>query len=121
MATKKKGGYIDKFLKRADKAVQEGVKRADEILDDAVEIGQITAKQASIKSKELRKQAMKEGEGLKTKGIKKINEGILAAKHAASSPEEELKALEKLGQLKKAGIISQKEFQEKKKRILERI
>ena len=37
----KKGGYIEKLLKKADKALQEGVKKADEVLDDAVELGKI--------------------------------------------------------------------------------
>ena len=32
----KKGGYIDKFLKKADKAIQEGVKKADVALQEAV-------------------------------------------------------------------------------------
>ena len=121
MATKKKGGYIDKFLKKADKALQEGVKKADEILDDAVEFGAITAKQAKSTSKQLQKQAKIEGEKLQKKGSKTLSDGIRAAKQAASSPEEDLKTLEKLGQLKKAGVITQKEFEQKKKKILERI
>ena len=33
----KKGGYIDKFLKKADKAIQEGVKKADEALTFVLE------------------------------------------------------------------------------------
>ncbi|MEE9512021.1 MAG: SHOCT domain-containing protein, partial [Nitrosopumilaceae archaeon] len=37
------------------------------------------------------------------------------------SPEENLRVLEKLGKLKKAGIISQKEFQQKKKQLLKDI
>jgi len=46
MVTKKiRPGYIEKFLKRADKAiddaVEEGIKRADEIVADAVEFGKI--------------------------------------------------------------------------------
>ena len=36
----KKGGYIDKFLKKADKAIQEGVKKADEVLEEAVELAE---------------------------------------------------------------------------------
>ena len=47
MGTSKKGGYIEKLLKKADKALQEGVKRADEVLDDAVELGKISAKEAT--------------------------------------------------------------------------
>ena len=101
MATTKKGGYIEKFLKKADKALQEGVKRADEVLDDAVEFGVMTAKQASKTSKEIRSQAKKEREALQKKGIEKISEGITAAKNVSSSAEDDLALLEKLGKLEK--------------------
>ena len=121
MATKRKIGHIEKFLKRADKAIDEGIKKADEILDDAVEFGVMAAGQAKKTSNELRKKAEKESESLKKKGTAKINEGILAAKSAASNAEEDLKTLEKLGKLKKSGVITEKEFQEKKKKILSRI
>ena len=40
MGTVKKGGHIEKFLKKADKAFQEGLKKADGVLDDAVNLGQ---------------------------------------------------------------------------------
>ena len=51
MATKKRRPkYIEKFLKRADKAIDEaidqGVKRADALLADAAEFGIITATEA---------------------------------------------------------------------------
>lgn len=117
----KKGGYIDKFLKKADKAIQEGVKKADEALEEAVEFGSITAKQAAKTSKELRNQAKKESEALQKKGIKKINEGITNAKNVTSNTNEDLEILKKLGKLRKAEIITEKEFQAKKKKILDRI
>ena len=121
MATRKKPGHIEKFLKRADKAIDEGIKKADEILDDAVEFGVMAAGQARKTSKDLRKRAEKESDSLKKKGAEKITEGIAAAKSATSSAEEDLKTLEKLGKLRKAGVITEKEFQEKKKKILSRI
>ena len=121
MATKRKHGHIEKFLRRADKAIEEGIKKADEILDDAVEFGGLAAGQAKKTSKELRKKAESEGKTLKAKGISKLNEGILAAKKVAANTEEDLRALEKLGELKKSGIITDKEFKEKKKKILDRI
>ena len=121
MGTKRKTGHIEKFLKRADKAIEEGIKKADQVLDDAVEFGAMTAKKASRTSKELRNQAKKERESLKKRGIEKFNEGILAAKSATSNVKEDLKTLEKLGKLRESGIITEKEFQEKKKKILARI
>ena len=121
MGTKRKTGHIEKFLKRADKAIDEGIKKADQVLDDAVEFGAMTAKKAAKTSKELRNQAKKERESLKKRGIEKFNEGILAAKSATSNVKEDLKTLERLGKLRESGIITEKEFQEKKKKILARI
>ena len=121
MARARKEGHIEKFLKRADKALQEGIKKADEVLDDAVEFGAMTAKQAANTSKELRIQAKKERDELQKRGIKKITEGISAAKNVTSDTQEDLATLEKLGKLRKSGIITEKEFQAKKKVILGRI
>lgn len=117
----KKTGYIEKFLKKADKALQDGVKRADKVLEDAVEFGTMTAKQAAQASKELRSQAKKEREQLQKRGAKKITESIAAAKNVTSSREDDLATLEKLGKLRKSGVITEKEFQAKKKKILGRI
>ena len=126
MATKKRRpGYIEKFLKRADKAIDEaveqGVKRADALLDDAVEFGKITASEAKKKSDELRKQALIESEKLKKQGEKRITKGIESAKKMSATSSKDLETLAKLGELRKAGIITEKEFQAKKKQILNRI
>ena len=120
MATQKRG-YIEKFLKRADKALLDGVRKADEILDDAVEFGAMTAKQAAKTSRELRSQARRERDMLQKRGMEKIGEGISAAKKATSSTSEELEILERLGKLRKSGVITEQEFQAKKKKILGRI
>ncbi len=106
MGIAKKGGYIEKFLKKAVKALQEGLKKADEVLDDAVEIGAMTAKQASKTSKELRNQAKKERKALQKRGIKKISEGISAAKNVTSNTKEDLEILKKLGKLRDNGVIT---------------
>ena len=58
---------------------------------------------------------------IKKKGLAKLNEGITAAKNRTSSTEDDLKTLEKLGKLRKSGVLTEKEFQEKKKKILARI
>ena len=121
MGMSKKGGYIEKLLKKADKALQEGVKRADEVLDDAVDLGKISAKQAAKKSKELRNQVKKERMELQKKGSKRSAEGISSAKSMTSNPHDDLKTLKKLGELRESGIITEKEFQAKKKKVLDRI
>ena len=121
MGKSKKGGYIEKLLKKADKALQEGVKKADEVLEDAVEIGIMTAKQASKTSKELRNKAKKESGILQKRGAEKISEGISAAKSVTSNTQNDLETLKKLGKLRKVEVITEKEFQAKKKKILDRI
>ena len=121
MGTKRKKGHIERFLKRADKAIEEGINKADEILDDAVELGVMAAGQAKKTSKEIRKKAEKESNSIKKRGILKLNEGVLAAKKVTSNTEGDLKTLEKLGKLRKSGVLTEKEFQEKKKKILARI
>lgn len=117
----KKPGHIEKFLKRADKAIEEGIKHADEILDDAIEFGGVAATEAKIKSKELRKRAINEGIELKREGLKKLTDGISSAKRIMDTTQSDLDMLEQLGRLRKAKVITEKEFQEKKKKILDRI
>jgi len=125
MVKKQRPGYIEKFLKRADsaidEAVNEGVKRADKILEDAVEYGKIASKEAQKKSIELKKHAKIESKKLKSKGEIRIGKSISTARKIVSSNEKDLETLAKLGELKKAGIITEKEFQTKKKQILKRI
>lgn len=114
-------GYIGKFLKKADDALQEGVKKADEVLADAVEVGTITAKQAAKTGKKLSQQALKEEANLKRKASKKLKDGIRSARSLSGDPVKDLDLIEKLGRLKEQGIITEREFQAKKKKILERI
>lgn len=120
MGTVKKG-HLEKLLKKADKAIQEGIKKADGVLDDAVEFGAMTAKQASKTSKELHSQVKKERKALQKRGMDKISEGISVAKKVTSNTQDDLEILKKLGKLRKADILTEKEFQAKKKKILDRI
>ena len=77
---------------------------------------------AKEKTQEFRSLAKSRGskvtKKIKTKG-KKLSKSIKEAKLISS--EKNLKILEKLGELHKKDIISEKEFQEKKKEILKRI
>jgi polyhydroxyalkanoate synthesis regulator phasin len=120
MGTAKKG-HIEKLLKNADNAIQEGIKKAEEILNDAVEFGAMTAKQASKTSKELQSQAKKEKKLLEKRGIAKITEGMTVAKNITSNTQDDLEILKKLGKLRKSEVITEKEFQSKKKKVLDRI
>ena len=60
---------------------------------------------------------------IKKHGASKLKSGISAAKKMTSfsSPTENIELLEKLGELREKGILTEKEFQSKKKEILEKL
>ncbi len=80
------------------------------------------AELAKGRAKELQILAKKRGskisKNLKIKG-KKLTKSINKSKFISS--EKNLTIIEKLGELNKKGIITNKEFQEKKKKLLKRI
>jgi len=82
-------------------------------------------KQAKKKGYQISEQILKKSEILGTKlrksSKKSVKLGIKAKKKLKTPTHEHLKLLEDLGELKKAGIITNKEFQEKKKKILLKI
>jgi len=96
--------------KKDDHIVEKLIKKADEARKTGIALSKIAAEEARIRGTKLTKA-----------GREKISEGIYAAKKMSSSPEEDLRTLEKLGKLKKTGLITEREFQEKKKEILKRI
>ena len=96
--------------KKDDDIIKQLLKKADEAKKTGIELSKIAAKQAREK-----------GQELSTESKRRLDEGVSAAKKKMSSADEHLKTLEKLGKLKEAGIISEKEFQAKKKDILKRI
>lgn len=81
------------------------------------------AELAKEKTRELRALAKKRGSNvskiLRSEG-EKISKSVESTKRLATS-ERNLMVLEKLGELNKKGVITNKEFQEKKKEILKRI
>ena len=80
---------------------------------------------AKQQSDVLRKIATSKGSEISNKIIKQasdtVSQGVSSAKKMAYSPEKSLELLEKLAALNKKGIISNKEFQDKKKEILKKI
>ncbi len=135
-------GYFSKFLKTADKAIaqgiknadeaiHEGIKQADEALDTGIELGIISTKQARLQAKKLRKQVEKEAlqfqkqaekkaQIIRTRSEKEIKSRLKKVTRSTSK-KENLRLLEKLAKLKKAGIITEREFQQKKKELLREI
>ena len=78
---------------------------------------------AKEKTKELRSIAKNRGSKVSKKIMKKgekISKSVESTKRFVSS-EKNIIILEKLGELNKKGIITNKEFQDKKKEILKRI
>lgn len=112
-------GHIESFLEKADKAldsaVEQGVKKADGILDSAVALGKITAGEAKRASESLRDRAAAGGGG----GGGRPARGGGAAGGGQRS--DALDALAKLGELRKARVITEKEFKEKKAKLLEEV
>jgi len=133
---------IGSGIKNADAAIQEGIKKADEALDAGIEIGIFTTKQARSETRRLRnqaenefkvlqdqtqkeisllqKRAVQKVKQLQNQSNKEIKKRVKKLKQS-SSRQENLRILSKLAQLKKAGIITQKEFLLKKKQLLEEI
>ena len=119
-AKKKKGGYVSKFLKKADKAIDKGIRKADKAVDDAIEFSQKTAKDAEKTGKILSKEAKQRTSAIKAESSKRISEGMTAAKKLTVK-QENFALLEKLDVLRKSKVITEKEFRQKKKEILDRI
>lgn len=113
-------GHIESFLEKADKAldsaVEQGVKKADGILDSAVALGKITAGEAKRASESLRDRAAAGGGG--GGGGRPARGGGAAGGGQRSDA---LDALAKLGELRKARVITEKEFKEKKAKLLEEV
>ncbi len=80
---------------------------------------------AKQQSDVLRKIATSKGGELSSKLIKQatdtLSSGVSTAKKITYSPEKSLELLEKLAALNKKGIISNREFQDKKKEILKKV
>jgi len=58
---------------------------------------------------------------VKTEAKKSVSKKITKAKRMIRSSDDSLELLKKLGELKKAGVITNKEFQTKKKQLLDKI
>lgn len=114
-------GYIGKFLKKADVAMHEGVKKADVILAEAVEVGTISAKEASKTGKKLGQQALKENTKIRKKAQKALESGVRSARKVGHDSMGDLALIERLGDLKEKGMITDREFQTAKKKLLDKI
>jgi len=104
-------GKMAKKHKLVDDVTRE---KSEEIIKHAKKKGYKISEKIAIKGSVLRSR-------LKKKTKSSIKTGFNAGKKLKTPAHKDLDLLKKLGDLQKAGIITNKEFQEKKKKILSKI
>ena len=105
---------IKEFQRRFQPNDDEFVDKLLESIGEAKEKGQKIGKLAKIRGIKLSKKVKAEAKNTVSKKITK-------AKRMIRSSDDNLELIKKLGELKKAGVISNKEFQVKKKQLLDKI
>ena len=105
---------IKEFQRRFKPNDEEFLEKLLDSVDDAKKRGQKIGKLAKIRGIKLSRQ-------VSTQAKKTVAKKITNAKRMIRSSEDNVELIKKLGDLKKAGIISNKEFQIKKKQLLDRI
>ncbi len=105
---------IKEFQRRFKPNDEEFLEKLLESVDEAKRKGQKIGKLAKIRGLNLSKQ-------VRARAKKTISKKITKAKRMIRSSEDNVELIRKLGELKKAGIINNKEFQAKKKQLLDKI
>ena len=105
---------IKEFQRRFKPNDEEFLEKLLDSVDDAKKRGQKIGKLAKIRGIKLSRQ-------VSTQAKKTVAKKLTNAKRMIRSSEDNVELIKKLGDLKKAGIISNKEFQIKKKQLLDRI
>jgi hypothetical protein len=105
---------IKEFQRRFKPNDEEFVEKLLESVGEAKEKGQKIGRLAKIRGIKLSKQ-------VSVQAKKTVTRKIAKAKRMIRSSEENVELIKKLAELKKAGIISNKEFQAKKKQLLDKI
>ena len=105
---------IKEFQRRFQPNDDEFVDKLLESIDEAKEKGQKIGNLAKIRGLKLGKQ-------VKAEARKTVSKKITKAKRMIRSSDDNFELIKKLGELKKAGVINNKEFQAKKKQLLDKI
>jgi len=105
---------IKEFQRRFQPNDDEFVDKLLESIGEAKEKGQKIGKMAKIRGLKLGKQ-------VKAEARKTVSKKLTKAKRMIRSSDDNLELIKKLSELKKAGVISDKEFQAKKKQLLDKI
>jgi len=96
----------------------------DKLIDtvtDAKATGKTLSKVALEKGKDRFSAGAELGKKVTEKGAASIEKGITSAKKSLASRDEIITLIERLGKLKESGLITEKEFQSKKKELLDKI
>ena len=105
---------IKEFQRRFKPKDAEFLDKLLESVDDAKKKGQKIGKLAKVRGVKL-------SQRVKSRAKKTVSKKITKAKRMIRSSNDNVELIKKLGELKKAGIITNKEFQAKKKQLLDKI
>jgi len=105
---------IKEFQRRFKPKDTEFLDKLLESVDDAKKKGQKIGKLAKIRG-------IKLSQRVKSRAKKTVSKKIAKAKQLVRSSDDNVELIKKLGELKKSGIITNKEFQSKKKQLLDKI
>ena len=105
---------IKEFQRRFKPKDTEFLDKLVESVDDAKKKGQKIGKLAKIRGVKL-------SQRVKSRAKKTVSKKIAKAKQLVRSSDDNVGLIKKLGELKKSGIITNKEFQAKKKQLLDKI
>ena len=105
---------IKEFQRRFKPKDAEFLDKLVESVDDAKKKGQKIGKLAKIRG-------IKLSQRVKSRAKKTVSKKITKAKRMIRSSNDNVELIKKLGELKKSGIITNKEFQAKKKQLLDKI
>ncbi|MDX1440977.1 MAG: SHOCT domain-containing protein [Nitrosopumilaceae archaeon] len=103
---KKKGDFFDKLRDKTN---------------EAKEIGSSIGKVAKEEGGKLGKQIAQKGKEGIDKSKEGIEKGVTSAKKAGANKMNTLELIEKLAKMKDSGVLTEKEFSQKKKELLENI
>ena len=105
---------IKEFQRRFDPNDDEFVSILLESVNEGKSMGQIIGRLAKLRG-------LKLSNRFKTRAKKTVSKKVTKAKRMIRSSKDNVELIKKLGELKKAGIITNKEFQTKKKQLLDKI
>lgn len=109
------------MVKRRIGGLEKIARKADGMINSASEAGKAAVGEARIVGKDITERMDKEAKSLQERGKSTIDGGVTQAKGLRSSTSDQITAIEQIYKLKEMGAITQEEYDEQKKKILDRI